>query len=196
MVISLGFKEDYERRNAILKKTRKREKLTKEERFFLETTPAFNSFLGYPYYIQDIINIKNSSPIKLRVFLESLSYSNKISPVIYVPAQKGEINANFEVFDFKGVPKKSCNLKMLALEMSSNNNYVEIEYYSSISLLAVHYECYCYNNILNRVVLESSMCGKKNYAMLKEEVSENKVRYFCKSPTSDSFEAMIFSIEF
>ena len=49
--------------------------------------------------------------------------------------------------------------------------------------------------ILKKALPESSMCGKTNYAMKREKIGANKVRYFCKNPDSDSFDALVFTVE-
>ena len=86
-------------RNEILKKVKSGAKISKEERFFLETTPAYNSALGYPYLLKDVVNINSSDEASLSVVVESISYDEKIIPVISVPAQKGMISTSFELFN-------------------------------------------------------------------------------------------------
>ena len=182
-------------RNEILKKVKSGAKISKEERFFLETTPAYNSALGYPYLLKDVVNINSSDEVNLSVVVESISYNEKIIPVISVPAQKGMISTSFELFNYKGELSKDNKTKVLGVDLSDEHKSTVVQYKSDLSLLAVNYECWCYNMILKKTLPESSMCGKINYAMSKEVVSENKIRYFCKSPDSDSFDAMVFTVE-
>lgn len=182
-------------RNEILKKVKSGAKISKEERFFLETTPAYNSALGYPYLLKDVVNINSSDKVSLSVVVESISYDEKIIPVISVPAQKGMISTSFELFNYKGELSKDNKTKVLGVDLSDEHKSTVVQYKSDLSLLAVNYECWCYNMILKKTLPESSMCGKTNYAMSKEVVSENKIRYFCKSPDSDSFDAMVFTVE-
>lgn len=182
-------------RNEILKKVKSGAKISKEERFFLETTPAYNSALGYPYLLKDVVNINSSDEASLSVVVESISYDEKIIPVISVPAQKGMISTSFELFNYKGELSKDNKTKVLGVDLSDEHKSTVVQYKSDLSLLAVNYECWCYNMILKKTLPESSMCGKTNYAMSKEVVSENKIRYFCKSPDSDSFDAMVFTVE-
>ena len=182
-------------RNEILKKVKSGAKISKEERFFLETTPAHNSALGYPYLLKDVVNINSSDEVSLSVVVESISYDEKIIPVISVPAQKGMISTSFELFNYKGELSKDNKTKVLGVDLSDEHKSTVAQYKSDLSLLAVNYECWCYNMILKKTLPESSMCGKTNYAMSKEVVSENKIRYFCKSPDSDSFDAMVFTVE-
>ena len=182
-------------RNEILKKVKSGAKISKEERFFLETTPAYNSVLGYPYLLKDVVNINSSDEVSLSVVVESISYNERIIPVISVPAQKGMISTSFELFNYKGELSKDNKTKVLGVDLSDEHKSTVVQYKSDLSLLAVNYECWCYNMILKKTLPESSMCGKTNYAMSKEVVSENKIRYFCKSPDSDSFDAMVFTVE-
>ena len=182
-------------RNEILKKVKSGAKISKEERFFLETTPAYNSALGYPYLLKDVVNINSSDEVSLSVVVESISYDEKNIPVISVPAQKGMISTSFELFNYKGELSKDNKTKVLGVDLSDEHKSTVVQYKSDLSLLAVNYECWCYNMILKKTLPESSMCGKTNYAMSKEVVSENKIRYFCKSPDSDSFDAMVFTVE-
>lgn len=188
-------KEEHEKRNDILQKIRNREKVTTEERLFLETTPACNSVLGYPYFLKDIVNINSSDEVTVSIVLESASYGDKIIPVISVPAQKGIISTGFDLVDYKGELSKDNKTKVLGVDLSSEHKSTVVKYKSDLSLLAVNYECWCYNMILKKTLPESSMCGKTNYAMLKEEISENKVRYFCKNPDNKSFDALVFTVE-
>ena len=178
-----------------MKKVKSGAKISKEERFFLETTPAYNSVLGYPYLLKDVVNINSSDEVSLSVVVESISYNEKIIPVISVPAQKGMISTSFELFNYKGELSKDNKTKALGVDLSDEHKSTVVQYKSDLSLLAVNYECWCYNMILKKTLPESSMCGKINYAMSKEVVSENKIRYFCKSPDSDSFDAMVFTVE-
>jgi hypothetical protein len=41
---------------------------------------------------------------------------------------------------------------------------------------------------------ESSSTGNPSLAIRREVIDEHTIRYYCKSPVSDSFEALIFTV--
>ncbi len=83
---------------------------------------------------------------------------------------------------------------MLGVDVNINNPRSTFEFQSALSLLSVHYECECYDESLKSFIMKSSL-SIRSLAMRKEIISDNKVRYYCKSPNEESFNAMIFSIK-
>ena len=57
------------------------------------------------------------------------------------------------------------------------------------------YGCDYFDTVVNLHMSESSFTMNTDFAMKCEEISSNKVRYYCKEPLSDSFDAIIFTVE-
>lgn len=72
---------------------------------------------------------------------------------------------------------------------------MKVKYLSELGLLSVHYKCGYYNLQQKLYVIKSSMGADTSFAMVREPINDHTVRYGCKSPFKDSFDAMVFTIE-
>ena len=89
---------------------------------------------------------------------------------------------------------KKGKLKWFGFLWKESKKEIELDYWSDLGLLAVEYECdYHYERmgIFTRAV--SSF--EHRLAMRREEVDDHTVRYYCKSPIADTFDALVFSIQ-
>ncbi|MBR2315080.1 MAG: hypothetical protein IKA56_00405 [Clostridia bacterium] len=182
-------------RNNLLDRIRNGDKVTNEERQWLVTNPVYNERYTEPYYRVDIIKLDSTSVCEVKVCIESIKYENKIAPIIGVPAQKGKILTRDIVVDLYGNEKKFKPIKMLCFDLDMSEPESTVKYKSDLGILSVHYECQVLDNRMNVFVRESSWYSKLDMAMKKQELDDNKVRYFCKSPTDDSFDALVFTLE-
>lgn len=157
---------------------------------WLATHRVFNRKLGYPYLNTDIINLNAKEVYLLRVKVESKTYSDQIIPVIAVPCGKGRILAT-NVFDRLGNLSPEKSIKMLGLL----SDFKEVTYRSELGLLGVSYECDYFDDKQNIKIRKDSCIGDYNFAMTCEILSDNKRLYRCKSPISDDFECLVFSLE-
>lgn len=191
------YEEEIEYRKAIMNKAYKGIKITPEERTWLLSHSLYNPLLGYPYYNVVIEKLKPKTWYTITVAIESISYNKKIYPIIAVATGKGKIITDFPIYDFYKKEKKSGTpIKMLSLEMKQNEEE-KIKFISDLGCLSVEYEGEFFNRSVNRDMSESSGDSTANFAMIREVISDHKVRYNCKSPEDDdnSFGAMIFTVE-
>ena len=190
----MSYEEEIIHREKILSYVRNGKKITAEERLWLATHRIFNRKLGYPYLNTDIINLNAKEVYLLRVKVESKTYSDRIIPVIAVPGGKGRILAT-NVLDRVGNLSPTKSIKMLGLLVDLNRNLVEVSYCSDLGLIGVSYECDYFDDKQNIMIRKDSCTGDHNFAMTCEILSDNKRLYRCKSPISDDFECLVFSLE-
>lgn len=185
------YEEEIKYRENIMNK----DKITSEERTWLLSHSVYNHSLGYPYYNTVVEKLKPKTWYTITIAIESVAYSKKIFPMISVSAGKGKIITDFSIKDFYGKEKKSGTpIKMLCLELKENEKE-KVKFISDLGRLSVEYEGECFNRSLNCDLSEFSGGGTSNYAMMREVVNDHKVRYNCKSPEDDSFDALIFTVE-
>lgn len=181
-------------RENILGKASKGKRITEEEKEWLSTHPTYNiKYEPSQYYRVDVQNLNFTDSCLLTVELESVAYEHKIFPVISVPNLQGSIKTDFDVVDIYGNKNNKKIVKMLSVGIERDNPLCRFVYQSDLGLMAIHYECECYDQILKTHVIKSSF-SMNDFAMKKEVISKNKIRYYCKSPFEENFDAMVFSV--
>lgn len=190
----MNYQEEIQYRDEILQRAYKGIKPTPEERIWCSTHSAFNWKLGYPYYVTAVEKLGSCEWHILTVEVESVHHEGRILPVIGVPAGKGKIIADFEVRDFSGKKSIGKPIKLLGIEMSEGKS-TSLKYCSDYGLFFAEYECSYYDEKMRLNKTEISDTSNALFAMTREALSDNKVRYRCKSPLSDKFDAMVFTVE-
>lgn len=162
---------------------------------WLKTHPIYHYELGAPFYLNVMETLEKNQWYSLRIAVESLNYTDSISLVINVPFGDGAIIAPFDIYDFRGRKRTKKPVKLLALESKKPEEYL-VKFQGELGLLSVQYECAYYDARTRLHRLEvSGITGGSEFAIRREPINDHTVRYFCKSPVSDSFDAMIFTIE-
>lgn len=190
----MSYEEEMVYRENILSKIRNGAKITPEERLWLVTHRIINRRLKYPYLNTDIIHLNAKEDYLIRVKVEDKTYSDRIIPFITVPGGKGRIVAT-NVVDRAGKLSSKKQIKMIGLLVDLNRNLAEISYCSELGLLGISYECDYFDDKQNIMIRKDSCIGDPNFAMTSEFLSHNKVLYRCKSPISDDFQSLVFSVE-
>ena len=175
----MTYEEEIRYREELFIKIRNKIKLTPEERLWMETHPVYNSSLGYPFLKIAIETLAANKWYTLKVKLESIAYEEKIAPIIYVPASKGKILTDFAVFDFYGKESRGKPIQMLECELAQQEE-MKVKYLSELGLLSVHYKCGYYDLQQKLYVIASSMGANISFAMVREPVNDQTVRYRCK----------------
>lgn len=191
----MDVKEEIAYREGILNKARKGQRISPEERLWLNTHRIINFSLGYPYLNTDIIQLCPNVDYKIRIQLENVNYPGRIIPIITVPAGKGGIKSDSSLTDYHGNVSTGNTVKMLGLLLDLHNKETEISYYSKLGLLGLSYQCDYWDDKQNLMIRKSSSSCAPHYALVREALSENKVRYCCKSPVSDDYDSLVFTIE-
>ncbi len=191
----MTYEEEIAYREELLQKARDGMKVTSEERLWSQTHSVYNRRFGFPYYNVSIETLEPNQWYSLAINMESIGYKDRILPIISVPAGKGQIITDFELTDLRGNKSLGKPVKMLGLTLDLAHRECNVKYYSALGILAVGYECDYLDTAQNLHMRESSSTGATNFAMTKQMVNDHMVRYHCKSPVEDSFDAMIFTIK-
>ena len=187
----MNYLEEITLREQILSNAREGKKITPEDRLWLLTHKMYNQQLGYPFLNNDIIQLNPKTTYYIQISIEQNLYPMRILPVISVPGGKGEITAN-ELYDYNSSSKK---VKALGLILNPQHSVTAVQYQSDLGLLGVSFQCDYYDHKLQLITRKDSSSGDPHYAMIAEKISENKIRYRCKMPNMDSFDAFVFIIE-
>ncbi len=190
----MNLEEEIRFRNNIMKRIRSGEKVSLEERTWLVTHRVFNFDLGPPFLNFDIIQLLPNRKYIVRLRIEKLNYNQRIIPIVVVPGGKGGIFADFPIVDLNG-KATTKNVKMLGLLLDLNRNESTFAYRSEIGLIGICYECDYFDTKQQLNIRKSSNTGAPNFAMLRENISDNKVKYKCKLPFNNNFEDFAFSVE-
>ena len=188
------YEEELKIREEIMNKIFDGEKITKEERLWLVTHSLYNWKLGYPYYNDVIETIEPSKWYKLKIIIESINYDNYLRYALHIHDKEGKIIGDGIITDINGNITKKKFVKMLVFD-ANQNEINEVYIYSSIGKISFLYGCDFYDEKVNLHKRELSSNGDARFAIIREEIKDNKVRYRCKSPLSDSFDALVFTAE-
>lgn len=191
----MNYEEEIHYRNEIMTRVYRGERATAEETLWLATHKLFNWQLGYPYLNADIVQLKAKENYRIKIEIEYLSCANRIIPVITVPGGKGKIITDFQISDYNGNVTTGRPVRMLGVTVSQSHSQTEICYQSDLGLLGISYQCDYFDNKHNLLIRKDSITGDPSFAMIREVLSDNKMLYRCKLPTSDSFDSLVFSIQ-
>lgn len=187
----MTYEEEIKYRESLMNKDR----VTPEERTWLLSHSVYNHLLGYPYYNTVVEKLKPKTWYIITIAIESIDYSKKICPMISVSAGKGKIITDFPIEDLYNRKKESGTpIKMLSLELEQNEKE-KVKFISDLGRLSIEYEAECFNIVMNYDMSISSDNDTSDFAMIREVINDHKIRYNCKSPEDDSFDALIFTVE-
>ena len=178
----------------LYQKAIKGEKITSDERKWLLTHSSYNMEYGIIAYKTAIEQLETNTLYSIKIKVESISYKDRICPTIAVPVKSGWLFTDFDVYNYDGKLNPSRKVRMLCVDFNESSEFI-VDYRSSSGLLAVTYECDYYDEKMKLHKREASDGANLGFAMRKEIIDDNSVRYFCKSPLKDSFDALVFTIE-
>lgn len=164
---------------AMREKIISKKEITKDDRFWCQTNPAYNPKYTEPVYNSDIISFLPYALYDFKINVENAKKESAVCPIITVCTGKGEIYFDGEAVDLYGRVSKGP-VKCLACTAEKSDLKIRSEF----GCVAVAYGCNALTSSLNF-----------SYGMKKEVLAKNKVRYFCKHPEEDIFNALIFTIE-
>ena len=194
----INVQNDYENeikiRERILQKIREKIAVTPEERLWLVTHPIYNERFGKEVFSTVIERIEPNEWYLLRIKIEKIDYSRRIIPIIEVPAGKGKIITDLKLYDVDLRPTNKKEVKMLGIEIDTSCTEYTVRYISDLGLLTVGYECDFFDSFQNTVKRESSFSDGYNFAIKRKQIDEQTIEYFCKSPVSDNFNALVFTL--
>ena len=190
----MDYKKESKYRDQILARARRGDRITPDERLWLLTHRLYNHALGYPYLNTDIIDLQTDKECTVYVKIESISYDDRIIPVINVPGGTGKIVSENIVTDYKGDAQHKKPVKMLGLLLNMQHKETRFLYQSNLGLLGVSYECDYIDEKQKIKIRQNSGTGCTNLAMLCERISANRLLYRCKNPQNVSFDSLVFSV--
>lgn len=188
------YREEIEQRENILNKVRNGIKLSHDERVWLLTHPVYNARYGINAYNIAIEHLEPSKWFRITIRVESILYNDRIIPIIYAPTEKSKIVSDLELYNHSGKQKQTKTVKMLGFEVSENIKDFEVDFFSVSGILSVQYECNYFDVKQNLNMREASSTGNPDFAMIRQIIDNDTVRYYCKAPCEDSFDAMVFSV--
>ena len=187
----MNYKDNISRRKQIEQKAAK-EKLTNEEKGWLYTNPVFNPKFDFPCLQRDIIDIPTKQEIIVTVSVLRYGENSKIyRPVISVVG-KGKLVVDNELFDHNMRRMTTKETKVL-IPLFLKSDTVSFKAFLESGMLSLAYQCEYYNTLTNVHMCETSDGANLAYGMIKKEMSDGNIVYFCKSPTSAEFGEQDFS---
>ena len=191
----MNYIEEINYRNQLLQRKINGGKISPEEKLWLETHPVYNQILGFPYLNRDIIQLKANGYYRVRIGVESRLVSERIHPIISVPGKKGSILVKNELFDCYGNKVAIRPVKVLGVLYNQDSTNAEFIYRSKLGLLEISYQCEFFDERMRCIRRESSNTGNTMFAMLREKIADNKLRYRCKFPNNQDYNSYVFFVE-
>lgn len=183
-------------RENIINKVHNKIKISPEERMWLMTHPVYNVRYGADMFNIAIEHLEPNKWFCIKLTVESISYDNRMIPVIGVPAGKGKIITDLKLHKLSDKPVQlRTPIKMLGIESISENCEHFFDYFSELGILSVEYECDYFDKRTRLNMREASSTGNPDLVMRKETIDDHTVRYYCKSPVADVFDALVFNIQ-
>ncbi len=190
----MNYKVLINRREQIMEKVYNKEKVTSEERYWLLTTPVFNNKYDSPVYLSDILSLKENCLYTISIKIISSNCSYEIFPKVGVAGLKGKIITDGLLKNIDNEIVDCHETKVLVLTIDTNNPSADVQFISNDGMLKIGYSCTFYDSKMNIMKTQQSDANL-SFGMKKNIISDNIVEYRCKSIFSDSFDALIFSVE-
>lgn len=188
-------KEQIEYRKVIMEKVYAGKKITKEERLWLVTHSVYNHLFGYPFLKMDVIKLNANQLYVIKLQVEKKKHNDNASMIIGAAGGNGKVITDWELINFYGENVNRKDTEILQVTVDSDVSEYTVTFISGLGLLCVEYGCEYYDEKMKVKKMETSFSGSARFSMTKEIVSDNKVRYSCKDPVSDSYEALVFTVE-
>lgn len=181
-------------RNQLYEKVLRREKLTPDEKLWLDTHREFSRLLGIPYLKSDVIYLDKDTNYQFHISFLGASHPLMIAPCFKAPAWEGSITSDAELFDFHGKKSKSKDVKMLVTRIHKENKEFTFLYHSKHGAICVCFEC-MYDDPKMHLQTGGLSSDSEGLYMLREDVVENKVIYRCKAVGAAEFDSLVFQVE-
>lgn len=189
-----AFENEIAVRNQLRKKVASREKLTQEEKQWLDTHKEFSQILGIPYLKKDIISLEKDANYQFRVSFLKATHPLMIAPCFKAPVLEGNITTDMELYDFYGKKSKSKAVKILVTHISKENSVFTFSYHSKLGALCVYFFCE-YDDRRQHLRMRRSSDSWEGLYMLRRDINENTVLYQCKSDGAEEYDSLIFLVE-
>ena len=183
------------RRDELLSAAIRGIKLSKEEREYMLTTPAYIQLEPTPSYYFDIIDLQPDVMYKITVRRTTLFHTENFYPSIDIPTGEGFIQVDADLRDCRGKLKKDHRTKALGLLPNPHRKEWEFLLKSQIGKMRIRYHCCAMMPLMGRYYMADSLSGDSRLAMSKKILAQNKVKYFCKDAGSQRPKAYHFSVE-
>ena len=158
------------------------------------THPVYNNHFEGDAFNVVIERIEPNEWYLIKIKIKTKDYNRRIIPIIGVPAGKGRIITDLKLYDSDSKPRRKKEVKMLGFETDTSCTEYTIRYMSNLGLLEVKYECDYFDSLQNIVKREASSTGNYDFAIKKKLIDEQTIEYYCKSPTKEDFNALIFTL--
>ncbi len=196
--VSVNFKENIKYRESLNHRVILGEKLTAEEKEWFILNPTFNPLYDNEIYQKDIIQLVPNQQYSIIITLEHTgAQADEMFPIISGVTKKDCIlfDEHYEVREVNDNVKKGPVRILWLMDLLKNPLQSHI-YMCGSGKLDIKYGCEYYDPKVRLHKRESSICNF-GYAMKKEIISENKVRYSCKHALDDrnDFSGLIFTVE-
>ena len=193
-MVDNAFENEIAVRNHLREKVARREKLTQEEKQWLETHKEFSQILGVPYLKKDIICLEKDEYYQFRVSFLRANHPFMIAPCFKAPVLEGNITTDRELCDYYGKKSKSKAVKMLVTHISKENNAFTFSYHSKLGALCVYFFCE-YDDQRQHLRMRRSSDSWEGLYMLRRDIDENKVLYQCKAEGAAEYDSLVFLLE-
>lgn len=188
------YQEEIDHRAELLRKVINGAKLTEEERLWRETHKEFSQIHGVPFLKTDVILIEKGANYQFDVTFLEASHPNKIYPWFKAPCGIGAILTKVELTDYRGRKSIGKPVRMLAAGISAENRVFRFSYSSDCGALAVGFFCEYYDQQLH-IKTGGYSSGAEGLYMLREDLEPNRILYRCNSRYADSFDSLLFLVE-
>ena len=192
----INFKENIKYRSYLAEKAINKQKITKEEREWLAENPVFNERYEEERFQVDILQLTPNCMCDVFVTVEVFDDSiDRMIPLFGVADKIGSIQCKNNLLDINENISKTNQTKVLGLIIDPPFQKAHFSFQSKKGLMSVGYQCDYYNNRTKLHMRENSAGASLAFAMIKTIISERKIKYSCKSPIADSFDAFVFCVE-
>ena len=187
---------ELDKRNDIMKKVYLGEKITKEERIWLYTHSLYNTSIDFPCFNICVESLVQKTSYKVVVKINDINFPENITPFFSVPDKKGFISCDDDVINYKGDICSGNKIYGLAWKKLEKNTVYTFGFYSATGYISIGYECNYFDVFSKIYKREASSTGNMRFAFIREKLNDNSFRYQCKAPFTDSFDALVFTVEF
>lgn len=187
------YQDEIRVRNELRQKS-SQQKLSEEEKLWLETHKEFSPIHGVPFLKRDVISLEKGVSFRFLVKLLEAGHPDEIYPCFRAPRGIGSIRTDEELTDARGKKTRGKPVKILAAMLQQEHPEFRFSYSSDCGALAV--DCFCRYYDPKQHLRTGRFSGNtEGFYLCREDEAPDRVLYRCRAPYAERWDSLVFSLQ-
>lgn len=184
---------EFSYRKMLRRKVLEGNRLTQDEKLWLETHKKYSAIHGLPYLMKDTIQLEQGKLYRFHITFLNASHKLSIEPCFYAPNQNGKISTNASLYDFNKKKSRATHVAALITHIDSITKDFYFTYYSELGVICVSFYS---EQVLYGAHITKGSQDFEGYYMIRKDLANDKIVYHCSANGIESdFDSLVFFVE-